>query len=55
VSQWGEVGKLQKVMPSLYGFVKEQDATNVNTTRNHGLFDLLKTKPRINHLDIWSI
>jgi len=25
----GEVGCLQKVTPSLYGFAKEQDATNV--------------------------
>jgi hypothetical protein len=25
---WGEVGHLQEVMPSLYGSAKEQDATN---------------------------
>ncbi len=25
---WGEVGRLQEVMSSLYGFAKEQDATN---------------------------
>jgi hypothetical protein len=25
---WGEVGPLQKVTPSLYGFAKEQYATN---------------------------
>ncbi len=25
---WGEVGHLQEVTPSLYGFVKEQDPTN---------------------------
>ncbi len=28
VCNWGEVEHLQKVMPSLYGFAKEQDATN---------------------------
>jgi hypothetical protein len=25
---WGEAGHLQEVIPSLYGFAKEQDATN---------------------------
>jgi hypothetical protein len=25
---WGAVGHLQEVMPSLYGFAKEQDVTN---------------------------
>jgi hypothetical protein len=25
---WGEVGHLQEVTPSLYGFTKEQNATN---------------------------
>jgi hypothetical protein len=25
---WGEVGHLQELMPSLYGFTKEQNATN---------------------------
>jgi hypothetical protein len=25
---WGEAMHLQEVMPSLYGFAKEQDATN---------------------------
>jgi hypothetical protein len=25
---WGEVGRLQEVTPSLYGFAKEQNATN---------------------------
>jgi serine/threonine protein kinase len=28
VCDWGEVRRLQKVTPSLYGFGKEQDATN---------------------------
>jgi serine/threonine protein kinase len=28
VGDWGEVGCLQKVTPSLYGFAKKQDATN---------------------------
>jgi hypothetical protein len=28
---WGEVNYLQKVMPSLHGFTKEQDATNTKT------------------------
>ncbi len=28
VCDWGEVGCLQDVTPSLYGFTKEQDATN---------------------------
>ncbi len=28
VCNWGEVGHLQEVLPSLYGFAKEQDATN---------------------------
>jgi hypothetical protein len=28
VWDWGEVGCLQEVMPSLYDFAKEQDATN---------------------------
>ncbi len=28
VCNWGEVGRLQEVMPSLYGFVKDQDAIN---------------------------
>jgi serine/threonine protein kinase len=28
VCNWGEVGCLQEVMSSLYGFAKEQDATN---------------------------
>jgi len=26
----------------------------IHTTRNHGLFDW-KTRPKINHFDIWSI
>jgi len=30
VCDWGEIECLQEVMPSLYGFVKEQDATNAN-------------------------
>jgi len=29
VCNWGEVERLQEVTPSLYGFAKEQDATNV--------------------------
>ncbi len=29
VCDWGEVGCLQKVTPSLYDFAKEQDATNI--------------------------
>jgi membrane-anchored protein YejM (alkaline phosphatase superfamily) len=28
VCNWGEAKCLQEVMPSLYGFAKEQDATN---------------------------
>jgi hypothetical protein len=28
VCNWGETRCLQEVMPSLYGFTKEQDATN---------------------------
>ncbi len=28
VCDWGETMRLQEVMPSLYGFTKEQDATN---------------------------
>ncbi len=28
VSDWGQVGRLQEVTPSLYGFAKEQHATN---------------------------
>jgi hypothetical protein len=28
VCNWGEIGCLQEVTPSLYGFAKEQDATN---------------------------
>jgi hypothetical protein len=28
VCNWGEIGHLQEVTPSLYGFAKEQDATN---------------------------
>jgi hypothetical protein len=28
VCNWGEVERLQEVMPSLCGFAKEQDATN---------------------------
>ncbi len=30
---WGGVECLQKVMPSLYGFAKEQDATNAEKIR----------------------
>jgi hypothetical protein len=30
VCDWGEIECLQEVTPSLYGFVKEQDATNAN-------------------------
>jgi hypothetical protein len=26
---WGEARRLQEVKPSLYGFAKEQDATNI--------------------------
>jgi hypothetical protein len=33
VCNWGEVGHLQEVMPSLYGFTKEQDATNTKKIR----------------------
>jgi hypothetical protein len=28
VCDWGEIKRLQKVTPSLYGFAKEQDVTN---------------------------
>jgi hypothetical protein len=30
---WGEVGHLQELMPSLYGFAKEQNATNTKKVR----------------------
>jgi hypothetical protein len=30
---WGEVGRLQEVTPSLYGFTKEQNATNAKKVR----------------------
>jgi hypothetical protein len=29
IGDWGEVGRLQEVTPSLYGFIKEQHATNI--------------------------
>jgi len=33
VCNWGEVRHLQEVTPSLYGFIKEQDATNPKKIR----------------------
>jgi len=30
---WGEVGRLQELMPSLYGFTKEQNAINTKKVR----------------------
>ncbi len=34
VCNWGEVKHLLKVTPSLYGFAKEQNATNADQTKN---------------------
>jgi hypothetical protein len=39
------------MMPSLYGFVKEQNVTNTNITRKHDLLDFKKTKPRTGQFD----
>ncbi len=33
MSNWHEVGRLQEVTPSLYGFAKEQNATNTKKVR----------------------
>jgi len=36
VCDWGEVECLQNMTPSLYGFAKEQDATNTKQKKNVG-------------------
>ncbi len=41
VCDWGETGRLQEVTPSLYGFAKEQDATN---TKKNALVGCPKKK-----------